>query len=82
MTCAKTQSNNLLVNSYRKRTISVVATCVESSLNVIGDNFVEIVGLNLVNEGVGIHISQPKILAIHGEHVVVMEFEHDNLTQI
>ena len=68
------------------RTIGALATCVEPSLNVIGNVFIEIIGLDVVNEGVSVHITQLKILAmgtsIHWLHVVVMVFVHNDLTKI
>ena len=73
---------NLFVNSYGKRTAAAVAACIESRLNAISNVFIEILSLNLVNEGVTIHVTQPKIVAILGKHEVVMKFVCDNRTQI
>ena len=62
--------------------IDVVAACVESSINIVGNVFIEIIGLNVINEEVSVHITQLKILGILGKHVVIMKFAHNNLTEI
>ena len=35
-----------------------------------------------LNKGVGVHVTQLKVLTILGLHVVVMEVIHDDLTQM
>ena len=63
--------------------ILTVATSVKPSLNIAGNGFVEMTGLDVINEGVGIHVAQPKVLTILGLHVlVIMKFVHDDLIQI
>ena len=76
------KANDLLVNSSWKRTTAAVATCVEPSLNVISDVFIEIIHFDIINEGVSVYVTQSKFLTIRGLHVVVMGFIHDDLTQI
>ena len=61
---------------------AAVAAHVKPSLNIAGDVFIETISLDVVNQGVGVHVTQPKILIILQLHVVVMELVHDDLTQI
>ena len=76
------QSNDMLVYSYGKRMILTVATHVEPSINIISNVLVEIISLEVINKGVSVHITQLEALAVLGDHVVMMEFVHDNLTKI
>ena len=59
-----------------------VTTHVEPSLDIASNVFVEIISFNVVNKGVSVHVTQPKVLAILGLHIVIMEFVHDDLTEI
>ena len=59
-----------------------VATHVKPSLDIIGDVFIEIVSLDVINQEVSVHVTQLKIHAILWLHVVIMELIHDDLTQI
>ena len=72
--------------AYGKRTIGAVTTCVEPSLDIISNVFIEIISLDVVNEGVSVHITQLKILAMGTSilqlHVVMMDFVHNDLTKI
>ena len=61
---------------------AAVATCVERSLNNAGDVFVEIISLDVVNQGVGVHVTQPKVITVPGLHVAITKLIHDDLTQI
>ena len=74
--------NDLLVYSYKKRMILTVVTHVKPSLNIAGNVFIDIISFNVVNEGGGVQVTQPKVLAIPGLHVVIMEFISYDLTQI
>ena len=78
------KANDFLVNSHGERTSPTVAvaTHVEPSLDITSDVFVEIVSLDVVNQGVSVHVTQLKILTILWLHVVVVELVHDNLTQV
>ena len=62
-------------------TVAVVA-CVKLSLNIASDVFIEIISLDVINQGVGVHVTQLKIHMILWLHVVIMELIHDDLTQI
>ena len=59
-----------------------VATCVEPGLDIASNVFIEIMSLDVVNQGVGVHLTLSKIRAILWLQVVIMEFVHDDLTQI
>ena len=59
-----------------------IVLCVKPSLNITGDVFTEIISLDVVNQGVGVHVTQPKTRAILQLHVVIMELVHDDVTQI
>ena len=76
--------NDLLVNSHGERMnlTAAAATHVEPSLNVTSDVFVEIIRLDVLNQGICGHVTQPKIRTILQLHVVIMGFIHDSLTQI
>ena len=71
-------------NSYVKReNLSVaIPTNVKSSLDITGNVFIKVISFNVVSEPVGVHVTQLKILAILQLHVVVMEFVHNDFTQI
>ena len=60
----------------------VVAAHVKPSLNITGDVFTETVSLDVVNQGVSVHVTQSKIHAILRLHVAVMVFVQDDLTQM
>ena len=51
-------------------------------MGIAGDVFVEIISLDVANQGGSVHVTQLKIGAILLPHVVVMEFVHDDLTEI
>ena len=78
------KANDLLVSSHAEEANPAVAIAAhaEPSLNVTSDGFVEIVSLDVENERVSVHVTQPKICTILWLHVVVMELIHDSLTQI
>ena len=76
------KANDLLVNSQEERTNVAVATCVKPSLNIAGNVFVEIINLDVVNQGVGVHVTQPKICTIFWLHVVTVKLVHHDLTRI
>ena len=59
-----------------------VATSAEPSLDITGDVFIKIVSLDDVNQGVSVHVTQPKIRAILLLHVVIMKLLNDDLTHI
>ena len=59
-----------------------VAVHVKPSHGIAGDVFIEIVSLDVVNQGVIVHVTQPKIRTILRLHVVIMECVHYDLTQI
>ena len=61
---------------------AAVSTCVKSSLDVFSNVFIEIVCYIVVNKGACVHMTQLEVLPILGEQVGVMEFVHNNLTQI
>ena len=88
MTLASTQfilcKANDLVNSHGERAnpTVAVATCVEHCLDITSDVFIEIIRLDVMNQGVGVHVTQLKIHTMLWLYVVIMEFVHDDLTQI
>ena len=62
--------------------ILTIAACVEPSLDIASNVFLEIVSLDVINQGVGVHVTQLKIRAVRWLHVIVMELIHDDLTKI